>query len=124
VRPQAAPLGVIQVEWRPRGGLVAAQRAPGLVAASWTRVPLQGLRKIIAHIRSQRVLGARLGVSEMQECTGHMILLVREKFVAAMSWFVLFRSVQCMYRGTSLIRNLMSEVRERPLRRSTIGHWT
>ena len=29
VRPQAAPLGVLQVGWRPCGGLVAAQRAPG-----------------------------------------------------------------------------------------------
>ena len=29
VHPQAAPLGVLQVGWRPCGGLVAAQRAPG-----------------------------------------------------------------------------------------------
>jgi hypothetical protein len=49
----------------------------------------------------------------MQNCTGHMFLLVREKFVAAMSWCVLFRCVQYMYRGTSLIRILMSEARER-----------
>ena len=58
---------------------------------------------VLQYTTSQRVLGARLGVSEMQNCTGHMFLLVREKFVAAMSWCVLFRCVQYMYRGTSLI---------------------